>query len=139
MFHGFRRQAELVQLASRAVLARAQRESVSVLVEGVHIWPGLLRNQVTLGGEDVMVELILTVADQKQLVRRFRQRGREAPGRRGKRYLDNIDTIWAQQSMLVQEAKNQAIPIVQNKDQEAATVDIMGLVSAAIVAQDQGH
>ena len=139
MFHGFRRQAELVQLASRAVLARAQRESVSVLVEGVHIWPGLLRNQVTLGGEDVMVELILTVADQKQLVRRFRQRGREAPGRRGKRYLDNIDTIWAQQSMLIQEAKNQAIPIVQNKDQEAATVDIMGLVSAAIVAQDQGH
>jgi 2-phosphoglycerate kinase len=139
MFHGFRRQAELVQLASRAVLARAQRESVSVLVEGVHIWPGLLRNQVTLGREDVMVELILTVADQKQLVRRFRQRGREAPGRRGKRYLDNIDTIWAQQSMLIQEAKNQAVPIVQNKDQEAATVDIMGLVSAAIVAQDQGH
>jgi len=41
--------------------------------------------------------------------------------------------------MLIQEAKNQAIPIVQNKDQEAATVDIMGLVSAAIVAQDQGH
>ena len=103
------------------------------------MWPGLLRNQVTLGGEDVRVELSLTVADQKQLVRRFRQRGREAPGRRGKRYLDNMDTIWAQQSMLIQEAKNQAIPIVQNKDQEAATVDIMGLVSAAIVAQDQGH
>ena len=139
MFHGFRRQAELVQLASRAVLARAQREGVSVLVEGVHIWPGLLRKQVTLSGEDLIVEFILTVADQKQLVRRFRQRGREAPGRRGKRYLDNIDTIWAQQSMLIQEAKNQAIPIVQNKDQEAATVEIMGLVSSAIVAHGQGR
>ena len=138
-FLGFRRQAELVQLASRAVLARAQRESVSVLVEGVHIWPGLLRKQVTLSGEDLIVEFILTVADQKQLVRRFRQRGREAPGRRGKRYLDNIDKIWAQQSMLIQEAKNQAIPIVQNKDQEAATVEIMGLVSSAIVAHGQGR
>ena len=139
IFHGFRRQAELVQLASRAVLARAQRESVSVLVEGVHIWPGLLRKQVTLSGKDLIVEFILTVADQKQLVRRFRQRGREAPGRRGKRYLDHIDTIWAQQSMLIQEAKNQAIPIIQNKDQEAATVEIMGLVSSAIVAHGQGR
>lgn len=138
-FHGFRRQAELVQLASRAVLVRAQRESVSVLVEGVHIWPGLLRKQVMLSGKDLIVEFILTVADQKQLVRRFRQRGREAPGRRGKRYLDHIDTIWAQQSMLIQEAKNQAIPIIQNKDQEAATVEIMGLVSSAIVAHGQGR
>ena len=134
LFQGFRRQAELVQLASRAVLARAQRESVSVLVEGVHIWPGLLKSQVTLGRDDVMVELILTVADQKQLVRRFRQRGREAPGRRGKRYLDNIETIWAQQSMLTQEAKNQGIPVIHNQEQESATVEIMGLVSSAIVA-----
>jgi len=134
LYQSFRRQAELVQLASRAVLARAQRESVSVLVEGVHIWPGLLKNHVNLGAEDIMVELILTVTDQKQLVRRFRQRGKESPGRRGKRYLDHIGSIWAQQEILIEEAENHSIPVVQNQDKEAATVEIMGLISHAIVA-----
>ena len=134
LYQSFRRQAELVQLASRAVLARAQRESVSVLVEGVHIWPGLLKNHVNLGSEDIMVELILTVTDQKQLVRRFRQRGKESPGRRGKRYLDHIGSIWAQQEILIEEAENHSISVVQNQDKEAATVEIMGLISHAIVA-----
>jgi len=123
---GFREQAELVSVASMAVMERAQRERVSLVLEGVHAHPDMVKRLQS--DNAVMVHVLLAVLKKRKLKRRLSARATHASERRAERYIENFDHIWALQSYLLSEADRTNTPIVINDDRDQAVREIMRTV-----------
>ncbi len=128
---GYLSQAEPVSLASEAVVKRALKERVSLILEGVHIHPGWL-SRLSRETDVIMVPIMLAVLSRKQLKKRIKGRGRKTPDRRAKRYLANLDAIWQLQSFLLSEADEAGVPIVFNEDLESTVHQSVSVVLDAL-------
>jgi 2-phosphoglycerate kinase len=107
---GYRAQTELLTVPCEAVVQRAVRERVSLVLEGVH------------------VDVMLAVLRRDQLKNRIQGRGGSVPQRRAKRYLQNFDAIWQLQSYLLDEADRAGVPMVSNDDKEESIREIMRII-----------
>ena len=125
MINGYLHQSELVSVPCEAVIHRALSERVSLIVEGVHVHPGLIE-RFRKSSDAVIVPVMLAVLKQDRLKRQLKGRGVTAPERNAQsKYLSNFDCIWALQSYLLSEADNSAIPILENDDKETTTDHVM--------------
>jgi 2-phosphoglycerate kinase len=124
LVNGYRSQADLLSVAIQAVIQRALRERVSLILEGVHIHPAFVEK---LEGNDeaVVMPVMLGMLKRKQLQQRIRGRGTNVPQRRADRYLQHFDEIWGLQSYLLSEADRTNIPIVINSNRDKAFREIM--------------
>jgi len=123
---GFHAQAELLSVACEGVVHRAQRERVSLILEGVHICPSMLgRISGAVSDDALVVPVMLAVLDRDELKKRIRGRGGAAPQRRAERYLDSFDDIWRLQSVLLDEADRAQVPILENFDKDKVYREIM--------------
>jgi len=132
LIHGYRSQADLLSVAIEAVIQRALRERVSLILEGVHIHPAFVEKLKT-GSDAVVIPIMLGVLKRKQLQRRIR--GRSTDVRRAERYLKHFDEIWRLQSHLLSEADRANIPIVVNSDKNKVFREIM-LITMETLAMD---
>ena len=121
---GYRSQTELLSVPCEAVIQRALKERVSLILEGVHVHPSLL-SYIDRREDAVIVPIMLAVLKKDRLRKRLRGRGKRAPERGGKRYLTHFERIWELQTYLLSEADQHGIPIIINDDREKATVEIM--------------
>lgn len=121
---GYRSQSKLISVACEAVLQRAAEESVPVIIEGVHAHPELLRS---LPPEPpvIAVQVTLAVLKAKQLKSRLKGRGRDAPKREARRYLECFDSIWSLQSYLLSEADRADMPIITNQEREKTVQQVI--------------
>lgn len=124
---GYHAQAELLSVACEAVVNRALRERVSLILEGVHIQPSLV-DRVPQNTDALVIPIMLGVLDREQLRNRIRGRGSEVPGRRSTRYLESFEQIWRLQSMLLSEADRSNISIIENDDKEKVFHEVMRTV-----------
>jgi len=120
---GYRAQAELVSVASRAVIERALRERESLIIEGVHAYPELASG--IADGDPVIVHVMLAVLKRRKLKQRITGRATKAVKRRAERYLAHFDEIWQLQSYLLSEADRTNTPIIINDDRDATVREIM--------------
>jgi 2-phosphoglycerate kinase len=134
LIHGYRSQADLLSVAIEAVIQRALRERVSLILEGVHIHPAFVEKLKT-GSDAVVIPIMLGVLKRKQLQRRIRGRSTDVPQRRAERYLKHFDEIWRLQSHLLSEADRANIPIVVNSDKNKVFREIM-LITMETLAMD---
>ena len=118
---------ELLSVPCEAVIQRALTERVSLILEGVHVHPSLVK-LIDKKQDAVIVSIMLAILKQDKLRKRLRGRGEEAPERTGKRYLSHFDRIWALQTFLLSEADRARIPIIANDDKEKATVQVMSTI-----------
>jgi 2-phosphoglycerate kinase len=137
LLYGFQMQSEMVEVACEAVVQRALNENVSMIVEGVHIRPSLLSRIVTT--EAVVVPVTLAVLNKKRLVRFIKGRSSENKQRRAQRYLENIDDIWQLQTILLSEADNEDIEIIDNKKVVETTLDIIKIIIQTIAVKYKGQ
>ena len=121
---GYRAQAELLSVASEAVVHRALRERVSFVLEGVHVTPAFA-GSIAHDADAVIETIMLAVLKPKRLRRYIRGRGRQSPRRRAERYLENFDDIWRLQDHLLDQADKAGIPIIANDDREEVFRKIM--------------
>lgn len=128
---GYRGQAELLALPCEAVMQRAIRESVPLIVEGVHAHPDLL-SRVGRKSEAIVVHVTLAVMRPEELKSRLRGRSAEEPHRHARRYLDRFDSIWRLQSFLLAEAERCDTPIIPNDDKEAAIFQIISTINSEL-------
>ncbi|MFC1603352.1 ATP cone domain-containing protein, partial [Pseudomonadota bacterium] len=128
---GYLTQVELLSVAGEAVLQRALKERVSLILEGVHMHPSFLDN-IPKEDDAIVVPIMLSVADKDTLSRRFTGRSKQAPSRRAKRYLDNFEAIWRLQTFLIAEAERAGFNIVTNDNKEDALSDVMGAIIDAL-------
>jgi 2-phosphoglycerate kinase len=124
---GFRAQVDLLAAASEAVIERALRERVWLILEGVHIHPSILE-KIPQDSDAVIAPIMLAVLKQEDLKERIRGRGTKAPQRRSSRYLEHFDAIWRLQSFLLSEADRSKIPIILNGDRDKVVREIMRTV-----------
>jgi 2-phosphoglycerate kinase len=124
LVNGYRSQADLLSVAIQAVIQRALRERVSLIVEGVHVHPAFVET-LTGNNDAILMPIMLGMLKRKQLQRRIRGRGSSAPQRRADRYLEHFDEIWGLQSYLLSEADRVNIPIVINSDRDKVFREIM--------------
>lgn len=124
---GYRTQAELLSVPCEAVIQRALKEKVSLLLEGVHVAPSLL-HKVPEESLVVVVPIMLAVLKQKDLKKRIKGRNVKVPQRRSQRYPDSLEDIWRLQTFLLDEADQAEVPIVENKNKEETMQEIMKIV-----------
>jgi 2-phosphoglycerate kinase len=127
MAEGYQAQADLISVPCEAVVRRALKERVSLIVEGVHVCPSLLE-RISSGPDAVVVPAMLAVLKPDLLRARIRGRGGRVVQRRAERYLQSFDAIWRLQEYLLSEADRQQIPIVVNEDKDRAVQAILSRV-----------
>jgi len=128
---GYLTQVELLSVAGEAVLQRALKERVSLILEGVHMHPSFL-NSIPKEDDAIVVPIMLCVTDKDLLRQRFKGRGQQAPNRRAKRYLDNFDAIWRLQTFLITEAERAGFSVITNDNKEEALSQVMGTIISAL-------
>ncbi len=114
---GYRAQADLLSVASEAVVQRALRERVSLVLEGVHV-NSSFAERIPDDPDALIITLMLAVLKRGQLRRYIRGRGIETPQRRAERYIERFDEIWRLQTYLLDQADTAHIPIIQNDQTE---------------------
>ncbi len=105
---GFARQAESVGTGVGAIVDRAVHEATGMIVEGVHLVPGMFGAR--LSDRCVVVEALLIVDDEERHRANFSMRQRPAH-----RYLDRFEQIRKLQSYLVGRAEAEGVPILHNE------------------------
>lgn len=124
---GYSSQMELLSVPCEAVIQRALRERVSLILEGVHVHPSIME-RIEHRDDAVIVPVMLAVLKQNKLKKRITNRGEQAPERPGKRYLSNFEQIWSLQSFLLSEADRYGIPIIANDEKGKTSVKIMSTI-----------
>ncbi len=127
LFDGFRAQAAHVSVACQAVIQRARNERVSLILEGVHVYPTLYEN-MEHDPDIIVVPIMLGVLKPDQLEARIRGRGTLVPERRAQRYLHDFDAIWKLQSYLLSEADHAGVTIVTNTDIQMAASQVLEVI-----------
>ena len=130
---GYRAQAELVSVASRAVIGRALRERESLIVEGVHAYPELASG--ITADDPVIVHVMLAVLKRGALKQRISGRATKAVKRRAERYLAHFEEIWQLQSYLLSEADRTNTPIIVNDDRDATVKEVMRTILDSLSAR----
>lgn len=128
---GYLTQAEMVSVACTAVIQRALKERVSLVLEGIHVHP-LLLSRIPRDSDAILVPVMLGLLRSKELRQRLRGRGKKTPGRRARRYLDNFDAIWTLQEFLLSEADDSSFAIIQNDDSEQAMRQVLSTIMSRL-------
>ncbi len=117
---GYLTQSELLSVPCEAVIQRALRERVSVILEGVHLNPAMLE-RISVDNSAHVVMVMLALLDRDKLRERLAYRLYEAPERTGSGHLGQFDKIWELQTFLLSEADKRGVPILENNDKEKVT------------------
>ena len=123
----FEEQARNVLVGVRASVERALQEGWSMVLEGVHLVPGLV--PLELEGA-VVSSCILEISDETAHAQHFftREAGTDRPMAK---YLDRFDSIRRLQDYLVRRAEASGTPVVENETADRATRAVAELVLSA--------
>jgi len=123
----FEEQARNVLVGVRASVERALQEGWSMVLEGVHLVPGLV--PLELEGA-IVSSCILRISDETAHAQHFftREAGTQRPM---SKYLDRFDAIRRLQDYLVRRADANGTPVVENETAELATRAVAELVLSA--------
>lgn len=114
---GFEEQATRVCVGIRAVVERAAAENRNVVVEGVHVVPGILPFR-DLAGDTYQVVLTLATLDEEAHRARFLHRSfRER--RQADHYLEHFAAIRALQEHVLELAEQHDVPLVDTSDADS--------------------
>ena len=123
VIEGFISHVDVVNVGVEAIIERSVKEGISTIIEGVHIVPGFIRNDLMENNNIIM--FTLTVDDEEAHKQRFYSRCRQPWVKRSlERYMDNFDTIRKTQRFLVEQAKIHDTRIINNVDINK-TIDLM--------------
>jgi 2-phosphoglycerate kinase len=136
LIHGYQTQADLLSVAIEAVIQRALRERVSLILEGVHVHPAYMR-KLKFEKEAVVIPIMLGLLKRKRLQRRISGRGNKVPQRRAERYIKHFDEIWHLQSYLLSEADRTNIPIIENNDRDKIFREIMRITIEMLARESE--
>ena len=131
LIQGYRSQADLLSLAIEAVVERATREQVSLVLEGVHLHPALIE-KLRSGTNAVVIPIMLGILKRKHLQQRIKKRSTNVPDRGAKHYLAHFEEIWGLQSYLLSEADRADIHITINESRVKTFSEIMRFTIATL-------
>lgn len=121
---GFLEQSRNVLVGVRASIDRALEEGWSIILEGVHLVPGLLPTRV----EGALVcACVLSIEDETVHAQHFFSRSKGSLDE----YLDSFGEIRRLQEYIVGRAEHEGVAVIENASAERATADVIQLVLSA--------
>ena len=125
---GFLEQTRNVLVGVRASIERALEEGWSMVLEGVHLVPGMLP---TIEGA-LVVQCVLVIDDEEEHSTHFMVRDAGLDGLRPHaKYLDRLDDIRLVQEYIVERARRYGVPVISNTDLRSAIDGVLELVLAS--------
>jgi 2-phosphoglycerate kinase len=122
---GFVEQTRNVLVGVRGLIDRALQEGWSLVLEGVHLVPGMLP---PVEGA-VVVHCVLAIEDEDLHERHFWVRDSHSDGLRPvQKYLDSLGDIRLLQDFIVERARSSGVPVVENASMELSIGTVMELV-----------
>jgi len=129
MLAGFLEQTRNVLVGVAASIERALQEGWSMVLEGVHLVPGLLPLMLT---DAIVVPCVLMISDEETHASHFWIRDATSEGLRPvQRYLDRLPDIRRQQDYIVGRARRAGVPVIENENVEEAIGAVIELVLTA--------
>jgi 2-phosphoglycerate kinase len=127
---GFLDQSRHVCVGVEAALRRALTEGWSMVLEGVHLVPGLLPPD--LEGA-VLLHVIVGIGDEEAHRMHFHVRDSATGGIRAmQKYLDRLSDIRRIQGYLLERARREGVPVVENANVERTIDEVIELVMDAV-------
>lgn len=118
---GFREQVEVVASGVRRLIDRALREVTDLIVEGVHLVPGIFSQDLPRWTKTAAVtELVLAVPDSELHRAHFLTRLERSQSRLPHRYLENFEGIRRIQRYILLEADAHHVPTIEIEDIDEA-------------------
>jgi len=125
---GFLEQTRNVMVGVRASIERALEEGWSMVLEGVHLVPGMLPR---IDGA-LVVQCVLAIEDEEEHSTHFMVRDAGLDGLRPHtKYIDRLDDIRRVQDHIVRRAKRHNVPVIANTDIRAQIDSVLELVLAS--------
>ena len=123
VIEGFISHVDVVNVGIEAIVERSIKEGISIIIEGVHVVPGFIREDLINQGNLIM--FTLTVDDEEMHKQRFYTRCRQPWVKRSlEHYMENFDTIRKTQDFLISQAEIHNTYIINNVDFRH-TIDLM--------------
>jgi 2-phosphoglycerate kinase len=133
---GFLEQTRDVLVGVGAAIDRALEEGWSMVLEGVHLVPGMLPKRIQGA---LVVQCVLSISDPEAHASHFWIRDADSEGVRPyEKYLDSFDDIRHVQSYILDRARKHDVPVVENGSIDVAIAEVMELVLAAAEPQAVG-
>jgi 2-phosphoglycerate kinase len=125
---GFMEQTRNVLVGVRASLERALEEGWSMVLEGVHVVPGMLPPMERA----LVVQCVLAIDDIEEHASHFMIRDIGSDGLRPhSKYIDRLDDIRRIQDYIVRRARRHGVPVIGNTDIRSAIDRVVELVLAS--------
>jgi 2-phosphoglycerate kinase len=126
---GFMEQTREVLVGVRAAIDRALEEGWSMVLEGVHLVPGMVPKEIEGA---LVVECVLAIDDAEAHAGHFWIRDTDSEGVRPyEKYLDCFDDIRLIQTYILGRARKHGVPVIENGSIEDAIGEVMELVLTA--------
>ena len=123
VIEGYISHVDVVNVGIEAIIERSVKEGISTIIEGVHIVPGFIKDELIEDNNIIM--FTLTVDDEEAHKQRFYSRCRQPWVKRSlERYMENFGTIRKTQNFLIKQAEIHNSPVINNEDINE-TIDIM--------------
>jgi 2-phosphoglycerate kinase len=127
---GFLEQTRNVLVGVQAAIDRVLDERWSMVLEGVHLVPGMLPVALERA---VLVQCVLHITDPDVHADHFVVRDVASDGtRRMDKYLAGFDEIRAIQEFLVERARDVGVAVIENENMETAVAELMEQVFAEV-------
>jgi 2-phosphoglycerate kinase len=126
---GFLEQTRDVLVGVQAAIDRALEEGWSMVLEGVHLVPGMLPREIKGA---LVVQCVLAINDAEAHASHFWIRDTDSEGVRPyEKYLDAFDDIRLVQAYILGRARKNEVPVIENGNIEDAIGEVMELVLSA--------
>jgi 2-phosphoglycerate kinase len=120
---GFTRQAQAIATGVDAIVDRACTERTPIVLEGIHLVPGTIPDE--LRERCIAVEALLVVDDADRHRSHFAMRGTHRPP---ERYLSRFEQIRKLQDHLGACAREEGVTVIDNTSVDRALLELMDLV-----------
>ncbi len=124
----FREQSGRVLVGVRAMVERAIHENFSLVIEGVHLVPGLMGLDGFADGAYIL-PLVISTLNKEAYLARFPVREKEAENRSSERYRKNFPYILEIQNYILEMAEHYEIPIVENVNLDQTVSSILSVIT----------
>lgn len=127
---GFLEQTERVLVGVEASIERALTEGWSMVIEGVHLVPGLVPAEIDGA---LLVHAVLRLDNIEEHRSRFSVRDTSTGGVRPlEKYLESMNEIRGLQDLIVERAIRFDVPVIESTSTEDATAALVDLVLARV-------
>lgn len=124
----FREQSIRVLVGVRAMIERAVQENFSILIEGVHLVPGLMELD-QFEQQAYIVPLVISTLNRAAYLERFPIRQSQAGSRTAQRYRDNFDSILRIQDYILEMSELHDMPIIENTHFDETVLSALTVIS----------